>query len=105
MMSFIAPLPMLPVMTEAVGGGRRAWLSIPSGVDEGVMFWGSETVRSEGTRFGMSDMLSEGASSGVLASEESAEPGDAGLLRPSRSTKPSGVAGKESGVLMSAMTK
>jgi len=109
MTSFIGPLPML--IMEAVGGGReveggpRAWFNKPRGVEEGVMFCGSETVRNEGTRLGKPERFSEGPSSGVLASDESAEPGDAGLLRPSLSTKPSGVAGNESGVLRSVIAE
>lgn len=88
------------IIEAAAGGGRRALLRMPSGVDEGVMFFGSETVRSEGILFGSrSDCASPGASRGVLASEELAEPGDAGLSWKSRtSTSSSGVAGTESGV-------
>lgn len=89
-----------PIMEAAAGGGRRALLRMPSGVDEGVMFFGSETVRSEGNLFGnRSGGASPGASRGVLASEELAEPGDAGLSWKSRtSMSSSGVAGTESGV-------
>lgn len=83
MTSFMAPPPILII--EAVGGGRRALLSMPNGVEDGVIFWGSETVRSDGRRLGTSEGDSEGPSSGVLASEESAEPGDVGLPSPSLS--------------------
>jgi hypothetical protein len=86
-----------------LGGGLLAFWRLPLTLELGLMelvFWGSETVRSDGTRRGKSfaaaarlGMTSEselGRSKGVLASEDSSiDPGDAGLLS-SVSSKASG---------------
>jgi len=76
-----------------LGGGLRAFWRLPVTLELGLMklvFWGSETVRSDGTLRGkasvggMEGMTSDselGGSKGVLASEDSStEHGDAGLL-------------------------
>lgn len=76
-----------------LGGGLLAFWRLPVTLELGLMelvFWGSETVRRDGTRRGTSSggtklgMTSEsvlGRSKGVLASEDSStDPGDAGLL-------------------------
>ena len=85
-----------------LGGGLLAFWRLPETLELGLMklvFWGSETVRSDGTRRGKSTapaglgMTSEselGGSKGVLASEDSStDPGEAGLLS-SVSSKASG---------------
>lgn len=88
----------------ALGVGLLAVFSRPVTLELGLMelaFWGSETVRNEGTRRGRSlvekpGMASDpelGGSRGVLASEESStEPGEAGLLGGNSSA---GVTGSE----------
>jgi hypothetical protein len=84
----------------ALGGGRRALLRVPVTDELALMeelFWGSETVRKEGTRRGKSPCgaaegeeeaepnggwseLELGGPRGVLASEEVYAPGDPGVL-------------------------
>jgi hypothetical protein len=93
-------------MVEAAAGGRLALLRVPVRLELaliGVVAAVSETVRSDGTRLGRElgetgAIMSEpplGGSKGVLASESSSEPGEAGLLSSS-----SGVGGIESGSAM-----
>jgi hypothetical protein len=79
-------------------GGRRALAKVPGKVAAGFNgLGGSDTERSEGTLRGRSLFNgSAGDSSGVLASEETPEPGDVGLPSPSLSAVSSGVAGIES---------
>lgn len=71
----------LPAKLDEDCIGFRAMPKIPSAVELGFMLRGSETDRKDGTRFGNSSGLSgPGASRGVLASDESSEPGEAGVL-------------------------
>lgn len=87
----------------ALGGGLRAVFKMPDTLELALILpvcWGSETVRSDGTLRGTSSELELGGSSGVLALEESTEPGEAGLL----SEYSSGVSG-ESRSYWSAMAK
>jgi hypothetical protein len=86
-----------PLITDA--GGRRALASVPKGVELGCMLGGSETDLSDGTLFGISlGFVIIGGSRGVLASEESSEPGDPGLAKSSLPIISSGVSGTELGV-------
>lgn len=71
----------LPAKLDDDCMGFRAFPKMPSAVELGFMLRGSETDRKDGSRLGNSSGLSTaGASRGVLASEESSEPGEAGVL-------------------------
>lgn len=97
---FSMEAPLLPaVKLDEVCTGCRALPRRPRAVELGCILRGSETDRRDGNLFGYSSGLSgPGPSRGVLASEDSSEPGDPGVAQSLASDDiSSGVAGNGSG--------
>jgi hypothetical protein len=80
LLSMLAPE---PVLRDDEGGPGLLTLSRkPSAVEVGFILCGSETERNEGTRRGKSEIwLGLGSSRGVLASDDSSDPGDTGVAK------------------------
>lgn len=75
---------------------------MPSAVEVGFMFRGSDTDRNEGSLLGASlaEVSAEGPSRGVPGFDDSSETIDPGVPKSLTSVASSGVAGMESGVSM-----